>query len=463
MQTLDNFLADLAGTLWGLPMVTLLIGTGVYFCIILKGIPLTGFTHAISVVRGKFDKKDDPGEINHFKALCTALSATVGLGNIAGVAVAIKMGGPGATVWMILAGVVGMATKYAECTLAIMYRHVDEKGVVHGGPMHYIKRGLGNGKSLLPDSTANFLAYMFATCCMLACFGGGNMFQANQVASSLNKSFEVPPEFTGFVLAALVGVVVVGGIKRIGSVAGTLVPLMGALYVGSCLLILFINASQIPEAVVDIITAAFTGTAAVGGFAGAAVKEVLKQGVRRAVFSSEAGLGSAAIAHSAAKTDEPVREGVVALLEPFIDTVVICTMTALVINITGVWQGDLEGVQLTQAALDHSVPGLGTYFIPVAVALFAYSTMISWCYYGERSVDFLFGEKAIMPFKIIFCLAVVAGANWKIGPILNFADSAFALMVIPNATALLLMSGTIKQATVDYFSRLKAGEFEVQE
>ena len=425
--------------------------------------PTPRFFPCHSSCAGKYDNPDDPGEISHFKALCAALSATVGLGNIAGVAVAIKVGGPGATVWMILAGVVGMASKYTECTLGVMYRRVDEEGVVHGGPMYYISQGLKGRYSFLSDQVVSFLAAMFAVCCIIASLGAANMFQANQVAESLQNSFGIEPLHTGIFLALAVAVVIIGGIKRIGNVAGVLVPVMGLLYISGCLAIIVLNIAELPRIVTEIFSSAFTGTAAVGGFAGAGLRQVLVQGVRRAAFSSEAGMGSAAIAHSAAKTDEPVREGTVALLEPFIDTVVICTMTALVINITGVWTGEETGVKLTQAALDKSIPGLGTWFIPVAVALFAYSSMISWSYYGGRSIDYLVGEKGILPYKVIFCLFAICGSLWSIDPILNFSDSALALMIIPNLFAMLLLAGVVRQATREYFEKLESGKMPENE
>lgn len=447
LEQLNDFLATLAGYLWGLPTVCLLVGAGVFFTFYLGGIQFFGFKHALEVVRGKFDNPDDPGEINHFKALCTALSGTVGLGNIVGVAVAIKIGGPGATFWMIVAGLIGMATKYVECTLAVMYRDVDDKGVVHGGPMHYMS------KALSPKFKP--LAYLYSFCCIFAAFGAACMFQSNQVAAILNSSFDIPNLTTGIVLAVMVAVVIIGGIKRIGNVAGTLVPIMGVSYVLGCLVIIVIDIARLPEMLMQILTSAFSGAAAAGGFTGAVFKEVLVQGIRRAAFSNEAGIGTAAIAHSAAKTKEPVREGAVALLEPFIDTVVICTMTALTINITDAWQSDKNGVELTAYALDSALPGFGTYFIPVAVFLFAYSTMISWSYYGERSIDFLVGEKGILPYKAVFCLMVVVGAIWKLEPVLNFSDSALALMIVPNLLTLLILAPTVKRATKEYFGKMK--------
>lgn len=432
----------------------LLVGGGLFFSFYLGGIQIFGFKHALDVVRGKFDNKSDPGELSHFKALCAALSGTVGLGNIAGVAVAIKLGGPGATFWMILAGVAGMATKYAEVTLSLKYRIVDEKGVVHGGPMYVLSSGLKEHAPWLYSFFGDSLARFFSFCCILASLGAANMFQANQVAASIERTFGIDPSIVGALLALMTGVVIVGGIKRIGKVAGMLVPVMGISYVLACLAIIVMHLSHLPEVILQIVNDAFTGTAAVGGFAGVALRTVIIQGIRRAVFSCEAGMGSAAIAHSAVKTKEPVSEGTVALLEPFIDTVIICTMTALVINITGVWQGELTGVAMTQAALDSVFPGFGAYFIPIAVSMFAFSTMISWSYYGERCTEYLFGEGSIMLYKVTFCIFAYLGAVWAIEPILNFSDSCAALMVIPNMLSLFLLAKVLRHATKDYFRRV---------
>jgi len=451
MEQLEHFLAKLSEMLWGLPLVCLLVGSGIYYTILLKGIQFRAFKHAIDIVRGKFDNPGDPGEINHFQALCAALSGTVGLGNIAGVAIAIKLGGPGATIWMILTGLVGMATKYGECTLSVMFRKVDAQGVVHGGPMYYIEHGIG--PKFKP------LSRIFAFCCLLGSLGAAGMFQSNQVAAIFESSFQIPPFQTGIVLAVATGLVIIGGIKRIGYVAGWLVPFMAVAYCLACSFIILFNIQHLPSVIMQMFDGALSGTAAAGGFVGAAFKEVIVFGVRRAAFSNEAGMGSAAIAHSAARTKEPVREGTVALLEPFIDTIVICTMTALVVNITEVWRGETTGVQMTADAFNSVMPGLGTYFIPVAVGLFAYSTLISWSYYGERSIDYLFGEKGILPFKIVFCLATFMGAIWELKPVLNFSDSAFALMAISNIIAILILSPKVKAATDDYYRRLTNGEF----
>ncbi len=459
MEAISAFLETVVGYVWGLPLVVSLIGTGVLLSFLLGGflggIQWKGFRHAIEVIRGKYDDPDEPGEITHFQALTTALSATVGLGNIAGVAVAIHFGGPGATFWMIVAGVVGMATKFAECTLAVKYRHIDENGRVHGGPMQYIARGLG--PKFKP------LAAFFAFAAIWASFGAANMFQTNQVALILNENFQIAPLVTGLVLAVLTGIVIIGGIRRIAHVTSVLVPLMGGLYILGALIVILMHVDLVPGLLWQIVHDAFSGTAVGGGAAGIAVSQVLIQGVRRAAFSNEAGLGSAPIAHAAATTDEPVREGVVALLEPFIDTVVICTMTALVILVSGAWTQDLNGVALTAAAFDSILPGFGRYFVPVAVALFAYSTMLSWSYYGERALDYLTGGKSpkvLLGYKLLYCVLAVVGALWAIGPVLNFSDIMLGLMVAPNLIGIWFLYPKLKEETTRYFSRLAAGEFE---
>ena len=456
METINAFLKTTAGYVWGLPLAILLVGAGLTFTFMFRGIQWYGFAHAIRVIRGKYDRKDDPGEITHFQALATALSATVGLGNIAGVAVAIQLGGPGATFWMIVTGLVGMATKFTECSLACMYRKVDANGEVRGGPMYYIEDGLG--RSFKP------MAIFFSLAGIMASIGAANMFQTNQAAAILEGSFGVPRLATGVVMAVLTGAVIVGGIRRIGRVTAKVLPAMAIVYVTGALIVILANIGDIPEMFGMIIRGAFSETALAGGAAGIAVRTALVWGVRRACFSNEAGLGSAAIAHSAARTDQPIREGVVALLEPFIDTVVICTMTSLVIIITGTWQtgsAELRGVNMTAAAFESVLAGFGQYFMPVAVTLFAYSTLISWSYYGERCVDYIFGRKGILPYKLIFCVMAVVGAVWDLVPVVNFADIMLALMVIPNMIAISLLAKKAKEATREYFSKLKAGEFDL--
>ncbi len=456
LEAIDQFLATAVGYVWNIPLVVVLIGSGLLFTFLLKGVQFTAFRHAIDIVRGKFDKKSDPGEITHFKALTTALSATIGLGNIAGVAVAINMGGPGACFWMMVAGLVGMVTKFCECSLAVKYRKVDSNGKVRGGPMYYIQMGLGD--KFKP------LAIFFALACMIATFGAGNMFQTNQVAKVLNSYFDIPVILTGLVLATATGLVIIGGIKRISNVTGFLVPFMGIIYMGGSLLIIGLNASEIPTVVGMIFEGAFSGTAAAGGFAGVAVAEVLKQGVRRACFSNEAGLGSAPIAHAAASTKEPIREGIVATIGPFVDTVVICMMTASVILLSGAWPADagIDGVELTAMAFDMSLPGFGKFFVPIAVTLFGYSTLISWAYYGEMATDYLFKENktVMMIYKLVFCIFAFTGALWALGPVLNFSDIMLGLMVVPNIIGVWLLFPKIKAETKSYFDRLKKGEFD---
>ena len=455
METINAILDKIVGYVWGLPLVIVLVGSGLAISVLLRGIQFRGFLHGFHVICGKFTRRGDPGEITHFQALCTALAATVGLGNIAGVAVAIHIGGPGATFWMILTGLVGMATKYAECSLAVMYRRVDEKGVVHGGPMHYIRIGLG--EKFKP------MAAFYAFAVIASSFGAANMFQTNQVAVIFKESFNIPPLATGLILAVLTGIVLIGGIKRIAHVTSVLVPLMGLIYCGGAIVVILMNLKALPEVISAIFTSAFSGTAAIGGFAGVAVKEALINGVRRACFSNEAGLGSAAIAHSAVSTKEPIREGVVALWEPFVDTVVICTMTAMVILITGAWteEGNAPGVALTALAFNKVIPGFGTYFVPLAVFLFAYSTLLSWSYYGERAVDFLGHGRGLYVYKYVFCIVAVIGAVWSIAPIIAFSDIMLGLLVVPNLIAVWLLMPRLKAATESYFRRLKAGEFDI--
>lgn len=453
LVSIEQFLVLAVNYVWSTPLVVALVGAGLFFTIAL-GIPqFKGFIHAIKVVMGRYDDKDDPGQISHFQALCTALSATVGLGNIAGVAVAIHGGGPGAVFWMIVVGFVGMATKYSEVTLALMYREKGTGRIVRGGPMYYIKNGLG--PKFKP------LAVFFSVACICGSFGAANMFQSNQVATILESNFHINPWITGITLAVLTAIVIIGGIESIGRVTSKLVPIMGGLYVIGCFVVIFTNLSEIPYYLYRIVNDAFNGTAAVGAFSGIVVREVIKQGVQRASFSNEAGLGSSPLAHSAATTKEPVREGVVALLEPFVDTILICTMTALVILLSGAWKNqEANGVLLTAIAFDDSLHGFGKFFVPIAVSLFAYSTLLSWSYYGEIASNFLFGGKSVVVYKTVFCCLIVLGAVRELGPVLAFSDIMLGLMVVPNLTAVILLFPKLRAETKKYFSRLKKGEFD---
>ncbi|MEE4188731.1 MAG: alanine/glycine:cation symporter family protein [Roseobacter sp.] len=436
-------------------------------------IQFRAFPHSISLVKGDYSDPNDAGEVSHFQALATALSGTVGLGNIAGVAVAVGIGGPGATFWMILAGLMGMASKFTECTLGVKYRNEYEDGTVSGGPMYYMTKGFAERG--VP--AGKFMAILFSVFCILGALGGGNMFQANQAHAQItNVVGDYPGWITGIVFAGIVFAVIVGGLKSIASVTEKVVPFMGVLYVLTALVILLMNADMIGWAFGEIITGAFTGAGVAGGMVGALI-----QGFKRAAFSNEAGVGSAAIAHSAVRTKEPITEGFVSLLEPFIDTVVICTMTALVIIITGQLISDPntglylldegastiqtvdgnKGVALTSAAFSSAIPFF-KYILAIAVILFAFSTMISWSYYGLKAWTFLFGEgqgKELV-FKVIFCIFVVIGASASLGPVIDFSDAAIFAMAVVNIVALYVLMPVVKRELDSYLSRLKSGEIK---
>ena len=447
-------------------VVWLVIGA-IFFSLRFRFVNLRMFGHAIQVTRGKYDDPADEGEVTHFQALSSALSATVGLGNIAGVAIAVSIGGPGATIWMIVAGLLGMSLKFTECTLGQKYRHIDANGRVSGGPMHYLKEGLAE-RGLAPLGA--FLSIFFIVFCIGGSLAGGNAFQVKQSLGILEKQipfFDHHSWVYGVVMAILVGIVIIGGIKRIAQTAEKIVPLMCGTYVLACLVLIGTHLDQVPGAFGVMFHAAFSGEAVYGGAIGALV-----MGFRRAAFSNEAGVGSAAIAHSAAKTPYPVREGVVALLEPFIDTVVVCTMTALVIIITGVYDytnpayaatiAAEEGAALTRAAFE-SVSFLAGWFpwvLMVAVVLFAFSTMISWSYYGERCWTHLFGDRASLAYKILFLVFVVLGSIISAENVLVFGDTMILTMAFPNILGLYLLSGVVGRDLNEYEGDLKAGKFQ---
>jgi Na+/alanine symporter len=572
LDEVTSVLGKIAGYIWSMPLVILLVGSGVYFSIKLVFPQFRRIGHAIAVARGKYDNPDDPGDITHFQALCAALSATVGVGNIAGVAIALHAGGPGAIFWMWVAGLFGMVTKYAECTLAQKYRVIHSDGSISGGPMYYIERGMG--------SRFKWLAVIFASCGLIATFGGGNMVQSNSMViaftdqfatqkfyndtplSKLNNGKETSKtddtefiiktsngktigidtsrtrtvggflniinyhpknmshvvkaeiatdrnsieftdltdgkrEFTlaspdggkliknlglasddgsinklsngristivperlvlkavlGLAISIIVGMVIIGGIKRIGKVASRLVPVMSSIYVAGALFIIFWNYDKIADSFYLIFKHAFTPTAATGGFAGATVLYAITWGVRRAAFSNEAGLGSAPIAHAAAKTKEPVREGLVAMMGPLIDTLVICTMTALVIIISGEWTGKADSSVLTKNAFNAGIPYFGGVIVSIGLILFAISTAISWSYYGNRCVEYLFGSKAIQPYRWIYVIALFVGAVVRLEFVWNFSDITLGLMALPNLIAIIALSGVVISLTKDYFSR----------
>ncbi|OQX98506.1 MAG: amino acid carrier protein [Bacteroidetes bacterium 4572_117] len=444
-------------------VVWLVIGA-LFFTIRMKFINIRGFKHSIDLIRGKFDNPNHKGEVSHFQALATALSATVGLGNIAGVAIAITVGGPGATFWMIIAGLLGMSSKFTEVTLGVKYRNIDKNGVVSGGPMFYLEKALSK-RNL--GGLGKILAVIFAILVIGASIGGGNMFQSNQAFAQLaSKVPMIKPygAYFGIILAILVGVVIIGGIKNIARVTEKIVPIMAALYVGAALIIIFINYDKTGEAFQLIIDGAFSPNALKGGVIG-----VLIVGFQRASFSNEAGVGSASIAHSAVKTDEPVSEGIVALLEPFIDTVVICTMTALVIIFSGYYDpavaAGLNGTELTSKAFE-SVFSWFPYLLILAIFLFAFSTMISWSYYGLNGFKFLFGkfiknDKVIKNiYFAIFLFFIVVGASSSLGAVLDFADMMILSMAFPNILGLLILAGEVRKDLKDYLKRVKSGEIK---
>ena len=444
----------------GIPLIiVVLVCGGIFFSTWYGFINIRLFGHAIALVRGKYDDPDDEGEISHFQALTSALAATVGLGNIAGVAVAISMGGPGAVFWMWCTAFFGMSLKFTSCTLAQVYRRIDDEGRVLGGPMVYLKEGI---KECAPSFVwlGAILSPVFAILTVLAALGGGNMFQSNQTYALAAEIFGMQDSgifklVVGVVLATLVGVVIIGGIKKIGDVTAKLVPLMCIGYVIVCLTILFANYSVIPGLFLSIIVQAFNPEAVYGGFLG-----VMIIGMRRAAFSNEAGLGSASIAHAAAKTNEPIREGLVAMLEPFIDTIVVCTMTALAILATGAHlSGGSDGVVITMNAFESLWPGL-KYFLGITVFVFAYSTMITWCYYGEKAVETLLGKSFIVPYRYLFISAIVLAPLLSLQNVLAFSDALLLSMAFPNIIGTLFLVGKVNKMKNDYISRLRSGEMK---
>lgn len=430
----------------------------------LKFINITGFKHAIEIVKGRYTHEGDPGEVTHFQALTAALSGTVGLGNIAGVAIAISLGGPGATFWMILAGFFGMTSKFVECALAVRFRNVHADGSVSGGPMYYLSKGLaekgwgGFGK---------FLAAFFSIMCIGAAFGAGNMFQINQAAQQFlslpfieGTFFDGSAWIFGVIIALVVAVVIIGGIKSIATVTEKIVPFMCGVYILGVIVVLFVNFARIPHAFGLIIDGAFNGTAVAGGIVG-----VLIQGIRRAAFSNEAGIGSAAIAHSAVKTSEPVTEGFVASLEPFVDTIVVCTMTALVIVVTGVYDTGLDdGIAITSSAF-ATVISWFPYVLTLAVILFAFSTMISWSYYGLKAWTYLFGKKpfSVLIYKFTFCVFIVIGASMSLKNVIGFSDGMLFAMSLPNILGLYILAPLVKKDMNSFIKRVKNDTIETFE
>ncbi|ALP52208.1 sodium:alanine symporter [Candidatus Tenderia electrophaga] len=443
LDAIQQFLNQASGIIWGPVTLVLLLGTGLYLTLGLRAVPWRKTGTAFRLLwRGR--KGAGAGDITPFQALMTALSATIGTGNIAGVATAIALGGPGAVFWMWITALVGMATKYSEAVLAVRYREVDERGKYVGGPMYYIKNGLG--------AKWHWLGIAFALFGMLAAFGIGNMVQANSVADALQTTFNLPAWLTGLLIAVAAGAVILGGIDRIARVAAKLVPLMAVAYIGAALLVILANLAEVPAALATIVSHAFSGTAASGGFAGAAVWAAIRFGVARGIFSNEAGLGSAPIAHAAAKTDNPIHQGMIGMLGTFIDTIIVCTMTALVIVLTGVWSTGENGAALSALAFASALPGVGDYIVSVGLIIFAFTTILGWSYYGERCAEFLFGIKVILPYRVLWLIAIPLGAMGKLGLVWLLADVMNGLMALPNLIALILLSPVVFKLTRAYFA-----------
>ncbi|MDZ7269649.1 MAG: sodium:alanine symporter family protein [candidate division KSB1 bacterium] len=446
-----NWINTASSYVWGPPMLVLLVGTGIYLTFLLRGLQFRTLKHSLYLALIK--RKEDShaaGDISHFQALMTALAATVGTGNIAGVATAIASGGPGALFWMWITGLFGMATKYAEAVLAVKYRVVDENGMMSGGPMYYLSRGLKNPR------LGKFLGMLFALFAAIAAFGIGNMVQSNSVADAMHSSFGVPHAATGIVLAVATALVILGGIRSIARTASVLVPVMIVLYMLGGLLVLLINWRGIPDIVLYVLSDAFTPSAAIGGFAGATVLQGIRYGVARGVFSNESGLGSSPIAAAAAQTKNPVTQALVSMTQTFIDTIVVCSITGFTIIATGVWTTGKTGAQLTTAAFSTGLPGeSGGLIVAVGLILFAYSTLLGWSYYGEKSVEYLFGVKSIKPYRVVFSIFVAVGAVAQLQLVWSLADLMNGLMAIPNLIGLLALSGVIVAETKKHFSNEK--------
>jgi len=446
LETLMSINSFVNNIVWGPPILILIVGSGLFLSIMTKFFSITKLGYILKNTFLKMFSKEQrgEGEVTAFQAVATALAATVGTGNIAGVATAIASGGPGAVFWMWLAAVFGMTTKFSEVVLAVKFREKTEDGRYVGGPMYFIKNGLGWG----------WMATLFAIFGTLASFGIGNMVQSNSVALAMQGSFKVPPLATGIILAVITALVIVGGIKRIGAFTEKLVPFMAAIYIVGGLVIIFRNASEIPAAFATIFADAFTGRAAVGGFAGATMSNAIRYGVARGVFTNEAGLGSAPIAHAAATTDHPVRQGLWGVFEVFVDTIIICSITALAIVTTGAWESGQSGAVLTTLAFDTALKG-GGYIVSVGLVLFAYSTIIGWEYYGERCLEYLAGTKPILAYRMIWIVFIVVGAVGGLEFMWSLADTLNGMMAIPNLIGVLFLSGTVFKLTKEFFAKEK--------
>lgn len=442
MELINSILANIESYLWMPVMLVLLLGTGLYLTIRLNGIPIRRLGYGFQQLMAGRRETDDAGEITPFQALSTSLSATIGTGNIAGVATAIALGGPGAVFWMWITALVGMATKYSEAVLAVKYREVDERGAYVGGPMYYIRKGMGQQWA--------WMGAAFAFVGMFAALGIGNAVQSNSVADVLSSELGIADWITGAVLTVLVLSVTLGGLKRIARVAERLVPFMAVLYVVIALAVILINIGSVPAALGTIVSDAFTGTAATGGFAGVGIIATIQFGVARGIFSNEAGIGSAPMAHAAARTNDPVRQGSVAMLSPLIDTIIVCTMTALVIVLTGTWTTGESSSALSAAAFGNGLSG-GQWIVTLATVVFAFTTTLTWSYYGERCAEYLFGVSIITPYRWFWGVILFGGALVKVDLVWHIAGIMNGLMALPNLIALLALSGTVVAVTREYF------------
>jgi alanine or glycine:cation symporter, AGCS family len=445
MSSIQSALTAIDNLVWGPPLLILLVGTGVYLTLRLGLLQLVRLPLALKLVFGRDQGQGKQGDVSSFAALCTALSATIGTGNIVGVATAIKLGGPGALFWMWMAALFGMATKYAECLLAVKYRQLDSNGQMAGGPMYYLEKGLGS----------RWLAKLFALFGIgVAFFGIGTFPQVNAISDAMTISFSVPREWTALVLTLLVALVTLGGIKSISSVASKVVPFMALFYIAACLGVLVNNVGALSEAVALVISSAFSGHAATGGFVGASIMLAIQSGVARGVFSNESGLGSAPIAAAAAKTNSCVEQGLVSMTGTFFDTIIICTMTGLTLVVTGVWSGDLSGASMTSAAFAQGLDThIGQYLVSIGLLFFAFTTILGWNYYGERCTQYLFGTRAIKPYRLIYLGLVAGGAFLHLDMIWLLADIVNGLMAVPNLIGLIGLRHVVIAETKAYFAR----------
>ena len=448
MDAINTILNEIDSLLWGPPLIVLLLGTGIYLTLRLNLMQVFRLPLALSLIFRA--KNHGEGDVSSFKALCVALAATVGTGNIVGVATAVKLGGPGAVFWMWVAAFFGMATKYAEGLLAVKYRTTDEKGEIAGGPMFYIRHGMG-------EKWAPMAAFFAGACILVAFFGIGTFPQVNAIVDSMHIAFGVPREVSDGIVTLLVAAITIGGLQSISRVASKIVPFMAVVYVVVSLGLIVMNLSAVPDAIALIIKSAFSGEAAVGGFAGSTLMMAMQKGIARGIFSNESGLGSAPIAAAAAKTKWPAEQGLISMTGTFIDTIIICSMTGLALVLTGVWQGNSAGAMMTTDAFATTYGQPGVAILTVSLVLFAFTTILGWNYYGERASIYLFGTKGIMPYRLLFIVLVASGAFLKLDAIWTLADIVNGLMAIPNLIALIALSGVVVHETRRYFDKLERG------